>query len=54
GRPHWGKLHTLKAKDLANLYPRFEDFRALRRRLDPKGRFMTPYLAGLMGENGHV
>jgi len=43
GRPHWGKLHTLKARDLAALYPRFEDFVRVRNQADPQGKFMTPY-----------
>lgn len=43
GRPHWGKLHTLKARDLAALYPRFEDYVKVRNRVDPQGKFMTPY-----------
>ena len=49
GRPHWGKLHTLAARDLAALYPDFARFQALRRELDPDGRFLTPYLAALIG-----
>lgn len=49
GRPHWGKLHSLKSADLARLYPRFADFVALRRQLDSKGKLMTPYLEGLLG-----
>jgi FAD-linked oxidoreductase len=49
-RPHWGKMHTMQAKGLSALYPQFETFRALRRRLDPKGRFLTPYLGQVMGE----
>jgi FAD-linked oxidoreductase len=43
GRPHWGKLHTLKARDLATIYPHFEDFVRVRNRADPQGKFMTPY-----------
>ena len=35
GRPHWGKVHTLGAERLRELYPRFDDFRAVRDRLDP-------------------
>ncbi len=50
GRPHWGKLHTLTARELAPLYPHWDDFQAVRRRLDPKGLFLTPYLARLFGE----
>lgn len=44
GRPHWGKRHTRSAAELAELYPRFEDFRALRRRLDPAGKFLNAHL----------
>ncbi|MEG9861341.1 MAG: D-arabinono-1,4-lactone oxidase [Parvularculales bacterium] len=47
GRPHWGKLHTLTAKKAANLYPRWEDFRAVRQRLDPKGHLLNTYLKTL-------
>jgi FAD-linked oxidoreductase len=54
GRPHWGKMHTAGPRELAALYPRFEDFRSLRRKLDPRGKFLTPYLAAIMGETGHA
>src|SRR4051794_10240255 len=47
GRPHWGKLHSRTARDLRDLYPRFEAFRAVRERLDPTARFMNPHLRGL-------
>ncbi|MBI1211811.1 MAG: FAD-binding protein [Alphaproteobacteria bacterium] len=47
GRPHWGKLHSLKAADLAALYPHFRDFQAMRAEKDPGGRFMNPYLRAL-------
>lgn len=50
GRPHWGKVHTLGAAELARLYPRFGDFCALRRRLDPKGVFLNELLRKLLGE----
>lgn len=50
GRPHWGKLHSLTARELAPLYPHWDDFQAMRRQLDPKGLFLTPYLARLVGE----
>lgn len=49
GRPHWGKLHNLTAKELAPLYPHWEDFKRVRLALDPQGRFMTPYLQRLLG-----
>jgi FAD-linked oxidoreductase len=44
GRPHWGKLHTLGAGDLATTYPRFGEFLALRDRVDPDRLFTNPYL----------
>jgi L-gulonolactone oxidase len=49
GRPHWGKVHSLKAAQLSRLYPRWDDFLALRGKMDPDGRFLTPYLRGLFG-----
>ncbi len=49
GRPHWGKLHTLTAADLAPAYPRFEEFLALRERLDPDRLFTNDYLRRVLG-----
>lgn len=50
GRPHWGKLHTLGAEELRALYPRFEDFVALRDRVDPERVFHNAYLERVLGE----
>jgi FAD/FMN-containing dehydrogenase len=49
GRPHWGKLHTRTAADLAPAYPRFADFLALRDELDPDRVFTNDYLARVLG-----
>jgi FAD-linked oxidoreductase len=49
GRPHWGKRHTRSARELAELYPQYEAFRALRARLDPAGKFLNEHLRGLFG-----
>lgn len=49
GRPHWGKLHTLTARELRGVYPRFDEFRAVRQRVDPQGRFLNPYMRTLLG-----
>lgn len=49
GRPHWGKLHSLKGAQLAALYPRWNDFLEVRRELDPKGRMLNGYLTKLFG-----
>ncbi len=50
GRPHWGKKHTLKGNELAELYPEWEEFHRIRRRMDPDGVFMNDYLRELFGE----
>ncbi len=50
GRPHWGKMHTLGADRLRELYPRFEDFRAVRDRLDPGRRFTNDHLRHVLGD----
>ncbi|SFF25576.1 FAD-linked oxidoreductase [Fontimonas thermophila] len=49
GRPHWGKMHTLDARTLAQRYPRWRDFLALREMLDPHGRMLNPYLRRMFG-----
>jgi len=49
GRPHWGKLHSLDAARLAELYPRFDDFQRVRRALDPQRRMTNAYLSQILG-----
>jgi FAD/FMN-containing dehydrogenase len=49
GRPHWGKMHFRTAADLRPAYPRFDDFLAVRDRLDPEGVFTNPYLERVLG-----
>ncbi|MCR8644211.1 FAD-binding protein [Paenibacillus sp. N1-5-1-14] len=49
GRPHWGKLHSLRESELNRLYPKFEDFLEVRRILDPDGLFSNDYVSGLFG-----
>ncbi|WP_150462479.1 D-arabinono-1,4-lactone oxidase [Nesterenkonia ebinurensis] len=50
GRPHWGKKHSLKAEQLAPLYPDWESFHRIRRQMDPTGVFLNNYLRELFGE----
>jgi FAD-linked oxidoreductase len=52
GRPHWGKLNSLKAADFAALYPRWKDAAEVRRTLDPAGRMLNPYLRSLFQPGG--
>ena len=49
GRPHWGKVHTRQADGLAPLYPRFDEFLAMRERLDPDRVFTNGYLRRVLG-----
>ncbi|MCL1871163.1 MAG: FAD-binding protein [Promicromonosporaceae bacterium] len=48
GRPHWGKLHTRTAEDLAEQYP-LDDVARVRRAVDPNGLFANPYVDGVLG-----
>jgi FAD-linked oxidoreductase len=50
GRPHWGKLHSRDASYLAEVYPRFGEFTAVRDRLDPDRVFGNDYLRRVLGE----
>lgn len=50
GRPHWGKVHTRTAADLAPAYDRFGDFLALRDRLDPDRVFANDHLRRVLGD----
>jgi L-gulono-1,4-lactone dehydrogenase len=49
GRPHWGKLHGMDAATLADRYPRFGEFVALRDRLDPAGVLGNAHLDRVLG-----
>ena len=47
GRPHWGKIHFMTADRVARLFPRYEDFVGVRRRLDPGGVFLNAHTRAL-------
>jgi len=49
GRPHWGKLHTLKADRFSNLYPHWNEFLDVRQSLDPTGTFLNDHLKEVFG-----
>lgn len=49
GRPHWGKINWLDQERFAQLYPRFEDFRAVRAAVDPEGKFANAYTDRIFG-----
>ncbi|WP_434968654.1 FAD-binding protein [Microbacterium sp. bgisy207] len=46
-RPHWGKVFTMDAGPVSSRYSRWDEFAALRARMDPHGRFTNDYLARL-------
>ncbi len=48
-RPHWGKMHPLLHDDLRGLYPRMDEFVALRDRFDPERTFGNPHLERVLG-----
>jgi L-gulonolactone oxidase len=50
GRPHWGKMHTLGAETLRGRYPKFDEFLAVRKTVDPDGLFTNDYLDRVLGQ----
>jgi FAD/FMN-containing dehydrogenase len=42
GRPHWGQVNWLTEETVRELYPRYDDWDAVRARFDPEGRFDGP------------
>lgn len=49
GRPHWGKLHTRTAADLAPSYPRWAEVTRVRDEVDPDRVFRNAYLDRVLG-----
>ena len=49
-RPHWGKMHYRDAAELSTLYPKWNDFIALRDRLDPGRTFANAYTDTVFGK----
>jgi FAD-linked oxidoreductase len=49
GRPHWGKVHSLGYAQLRSLYPKFDEFITLQKKLDPQARMLNPHLQQLLG-----
>ncbi|MEO7132284.1 MAG: D-arabinono-1,4-lactone oxidase [Dermatophilaceae bacterium] len=49
GRPHWGKLHDCDADYFRSVYPRFDDFLAVREAVDPDRHFANRYLDRVLG-----
>ena len=47
GRPHWGKIHHRTQAEIAAVYPRYDQFIEMRRKLDPQGVFLNAHLTEL-------
>ena len=43
-RPHWGKVSGMAPQAVRARYPRWDDFRALARSLDPAGKFRNDFM----------
>jgi len=52
GRPHWGKRHFQTAATLRARYPGWDEFAAVRARLDPAGRFANAWTERVLGPCG--
>jgi L-gulonolactone oxidase len=50
GKPHWGKRFAAKNAELTKIYSKWEDFKVLRRKMDPTNKFLNPYLTELFNE----
>lgn len=49
GRPHWGKRHSRTAEQLAEVYPHWQRFQAVRDELDPGRVFSNAYVKRVLG-----
>ncbi|MCJ8321372.1 MAG: FAD-binding protein [Colwellia sp.] len=49
GRPHWGKIHTLTAKEQSARYPMFNEFLKVRQVMDPKNIFTNEHINSVLG-----
>lgn len=52
GRPHWGKEYHIDPQYLHGQYPQLDAFCALRKYLDPQGKFSNPMIEAICGEAG--
>ncbi|WP_139958150.1 D-arabinono-1,4-lactone oxidase [Flavicella sediminum] len=50
GRPHWAKRFKAKDAQLGKIYPKWKDFKKLRKELDPTNKFLNAYLKTIFNE----
>ena len=51
-RPHWGKVSGMAPGDVRARCPRWDDFAALARSVDPAGKFANEYLDAYFPREG--
>lgn len=44
GKPHWGKITSISEGALAKRYPKWSDFKKLRKEMDPENKWTNSYL----------
>ena len=49
GRPHWGKSFNMTPGEVDELYPKFQEFLNIRKRLDPNGVFLNQLMKDTFG-----
>ncbi|PRD46936.1 D-arabinono-1,4-lactone oxidase [Sphingobacterium haloxyli] len=47
-RPHWGKMHSMTARELKHCYPEWDTFQRIREEFDPNNILLTPYLKRIL------
>ncbi|WP_282071498.1 D-arabinono-1,4-lactone oxidase [Polaribacter atrinae] len=50
GKPHWAKRFIAKDAELSKVYEKWDDFKLLRKKLDPTNKFLNPYLTEIFNE----
>lgn len=50
GRPHWGKEFNVGTDYLKSVYPKWDEFEAARKEMDPDGMFSNPMIEKLFGK----
>lgn len=51
GRPHWAKRFKAKDTQLEKIYPKWNEFKKLRKELDPTNKFLNEHLKKIFNEN---
>lgn len=54
GKPHWGKRFAAKDAEFSKLYDKWNDFKSLRKQMDPTNKLLNPYLSKIFNEKPTV